>query len=54
MSRFIAFVFCIAFLFLAGGWVKSGMVLMAGFFALLATFVVYLFVKIFLGPPRQR
>ncbi|MFZ3159105.1 MAG: hypothetical protein WA134_02785 [Rhodoferax sp.] len=51
MSRLIAFVFCIAFLFLAGGGVKIGMVLMALVFALLVAFVAYLLVRLFLGPP---
>ena len=53
MSRLIAFVFCIAFLFLAGGGVKIGMVLMALVFAMLVAFVAYLFVRLFLGPPRS-
>ncbi len=53
MSRLIAFVFCIALLLLAGGAVKSGMALMALVFALLAAFVAYLLVRLFLGPPRS-
>lgn len=53
MSRLILFVFCIAFLFLAGGGVKIGMALMALVFALLVAFVAYLFVRLFLGPPRS-
>ena len=53
MSRLILFVFCIAFLFLAGGGVKIGMVLMALVFALLVAFVAYLFIRLFLGPPRS-
>ena len=53
MSRLIAFVFCLAFLFLAGGWVKFGMVLAGGVFALLVLYVVFLSVRLFIGPPRQ-
>lgn len=53
MSRLILFVFCIAFLFLAGGGVKIGMVLMALVFALLVAFVGYLMLRIFLGSPRR-
>jgi len=54
MSHLIAFVFCIAFLFLAGGGVKTGMVLMAVVFVMLVAFVGYLMIRIFLGPRGQR
>ncbi len=53
MSRFILFVFCIAFLVLAGGGVKVGMALMALVFVLLVAFVGYLMLRMFLGSPRR-
>jgi len=51
MSRFIAFVFCLAFLCAAGGWVKTGMVLFAVVFALLVAYVVYLAARVTFRPP---
>lgn len=53
MSRLIAFVFCLAFLFLAGGWVKVGLVLAGGVGAMLALYVAWLAVRLFIGPQRQ-
>lgn len=53
MSRLIAFVFCLAFLFLAGGWVKVGLVLAGGVGAMLALYVAWLGVRLFIGPQRQ-
>ncbi len=53
MAHLIAFVFCIAFLFLAGGMVKFGMALMALVFAMLVAFVVYLGVRLFIGTPAN-
>lgn len=52
MSRLIAFVFCIAFLLLAGGWVKVGMALMALVVALLFTYGGYLLLRMFMGSGR--
>ncbi len=54
MSRLIAFLFCLAFLCLAGGWVKFGLALAGGVVALLALYVAWLGVRLFIGPPRQR
>ncbi len=48
MSRLIAFIFCIAFLVLAGGGVKFGMALMAIVFGLLVVYVGYLMLRIFI------
>lgn len=53
MSRLIAFVFCIAFLVMAGGFTKTGMALAALAFALLVALVAYLFIRLFLGPPQR-
>lgn len=54
MSHLIAFVFCIAILLLAGGWVKTGMMIMAVVFAMLVVFVGHLMIRIFLSsPPLQ-
>ncbi len=53
MSHLIAFIFCIAFLALAGGGVKAGMVLMAVVFAMLVAYVGYLMLRMFLGSPRK-
>lgn len=53
MAHLIAFVFCIAFLVLAGGFIKIGMALMALVFALLVAFVVYLLIRLFLGSPAK-
>lgn len=53
MPRFIALCVCIAFLFLAGGWVKVGLVLAGGVFTLLVLYVAWLGVRLFIGPPRQ-
>lgn len=52
MPRFIVFVFCLAFLCAAGGWVKTGMVLFAVVFALLVAYVVHLAARVILKPPR--
>ena len=53
MSRLIIFVFCIAFLVLAGGGVKFGMALMAAVFALLVGYVGYLALRMFLSSPHR-
>lgn len=53
MTRFILFVFCIAFLTLAGGWVKVGMALVALVFALLVGYLAWAGVRLFMGSPRQ-
>ena len=53
MSHLIAFVFCIALLVLAGGGIKTGMVLLAVVFAMLMALAGHQVVRIFLGDPRQ-
>ncbi len=52
MTRFIALVFCLTFLFLAGGWIKFGMVLSGAIAAMLVAYTAWLFMRMFLGSRR--
>lgn len=51
MPRLIAFVFCLAFLCAAAGWVKTGMALLAMMFVLLVAYVIYLGCRVVFTPP---
>lgn len=53
MSRLIAFVFCLTVLFLAGGWVKSGLVLLAVVAVLLVAYIAALAISVFIRPVQR-
>ncbi len=52
MSRLIAFLLCIAFLFGAGGFVRTGMALAAASVMTLAGYLVWGLARMFIGPAR--
>lgn len=52
MPRLIAFVFCIAFLFGAGGYVRVGMALAAAVVVALVGYLVWNLLRMFIGPMR--
>jgi hypothetical protein len=52
MPRLIAFVFCVAFLFGAGGFVRVGMALAAAGVVALGCYLVWGLLRMFIGPAR--
>jgi len=52
MPRLIAFVFCIAFLFGAGGFVRVGMALAAAGVVALVGYLLWSLLRMFIGPAR--
>jgi len=52
MPRLIVFLMCIAFLFGAGGFVRTGMALAAAGVVALAGYLVWLLARLFIGPGR--
>ena len=52
MPRVIVFIFCLAFLFGAGGFVRTGMTLAAAGLLALGGYLLWGVARMFLGPTR--